>query len=191
MTIYHTPLRITIPSTNINHSLQLSSEHRAILNAHNQLFVDKNYKHPNISTSLNVGRHEFRAEFLSQAFVYVITETVGDYPYPYFTEKTWKAMISSMPFMLIGAQHSLKKLKEFGFQTFESWWDEEYDNCLQVADRIKLVVLELEKLCALDYSALEKYKKEMQTIINHNRSHLSEFRNNDLKNIQMILQSGQ
>jgi hypothetical protein len=189
MIIYHSPLRITTPVSRVNDSLQMSEEHWAVLNAHKTEFVNKNYKHPDILNGSNDIATQFRAEFLSHSFVYVAAETVGNYPYPYFTEKTWKAMVSSMPFMIIGARHSLKKLREFGFWTFDSWWDEEYDNCLHVADRIKHVALELEKICALDYDSLENYRKKIQPVVDHNRSHLLQFYSNDLKNVQIALQS--
>jgi hypothetical protein len=184
--VHHSPLRVTTPTTRVNDAMHLSADQWAVINAHSRLFVDKTYRPSTINESII---NQFNPNFLSHSFVYLITETVGDYPYPYFTEKTWKAMISSTPFMLIGAKHSLQQLREFGFKTFDQWWCEDYDNHTYVADRINLVTLELKKLCALDQPVLMQYRQEMQYVVEYNRLHLINFRDADLKNIQMALQS--
>lgn len=189
--IYHNPLRTTVPVTRVNDSVHMTAEQMAIFHRHQHEFANKNYKHPDILSHSKNAIPRFDDDFLSQSFVYLITETVGDYPYPYFSEKTWKAMLSSVPFMLVGPRHSLQKLREFGFQTFDRWWDEEYDNCKYVADRIQLITRELGKLCELDYSKLAQLRQQMQSVVDHNRLHVSAFQDNDLKNIQTVLQSDQ
>lgn len=187
--IYHPTLRTTLPITRFNNCLQLDADSWLVLTTYANNFVNQNFKHPSILNSPNDQTTRFNADFLSQSFVYLITETVGDYPYPYFSEKTWKAILSSMPFILVGSKHSLKKLHEFGFKTFSQWWSEDYDNCKYVADRIKLITLELKKLCELDYTELEHYRFQMQEILIHNQTHIREFRKNDLENIRAALNS--
>ena len=44
-----------------------------------------------------------------------------------FTEKTWKPILNFHPFIYVGNTGSLKKLKEYGFKTFEPFIDESYD----------------------------------------------------------------
>ena len=40
------------------------------------------------------------------------------------TEKTYKAMMLKLPFIIVGSQHSLKMLQYQGYKTFDNLWDE-------------------------------------------------------------------
>lgn len=157
--------------------------HYSILKLEN-LFFNKTFVDPNIQGELNKDQTFFLPYFLKKSFVYVITETVGDYPNVFFTEKTWKAMLVQMPFMLIGAKGSLRQLRQFGFKTFENWWDESYDSLPTVAGRIELVVDQLEKLSKLDIPTLTSMREEMEDTLVHNFNQIKIFRQQDLDNIR-------
>ena len=43
------------------------------------------------------------------------------------------------PFILVGSKHSLKKLKEIGYKTFDKWW-KKYDNMELFEERINAIV---------------------------------------------------
>jgi hypothetical protein len=61
------------------------------------------------------------------SLVYVPTETVYFGRRTHITEKTFKAIALEMPFVLIAPAGSLAYLREYGFQTFDSVFDESYD----------------------------------------------------------------
>jgi hypothetical protein len=44
-----------------------------------------------------------------------------------FTEKTWKPITNFHPFFMVGGYKSLSKLKELGFETFNQYFDESYE----------------------------------------------------------------
>lgn len=182
--MWHGPLRTNSPSTRINDDLILTRQYWNILHSHQDSIVGKNFKHNSIQGGNNDMQTRFAAPFLKNAFVYLITETVGDYPYPYFTEKTWKAIVSKVPFMIVGSPQSLDKLREFGFKTFNQWWKEDYDLLPTVSQRIESIVLELKNLSTLPTSELVRIRKEMLPVINYNFNHLSTFASKDLANIQ-------
>jgi hypothetical protein len=182
--MWHGPLRTTSPPTSINDDLILGDAFHEILNANQQLFVGKNFQHAIVSGGSNDVQTRFSAKFLKQCFVYVITETVGEYPYPYFSEKTWRSMVSQVPFMIVGAPGSLQQLRNMGFKTFNCWWSEDYDSLPSVSQRIESMVSELKKLSNYSISDLRAIRVEMESTIQHNYDHLATFIAADLANVQ-------
>lgn len=187
--MHHGPLRTTIPSSRINDDLILDPTHWNIIIQHENEFVGRNFKDELISDHTMQSRRgeEFSLKCFNHCFVYVVTETVGDYPYPYLTEKTWKAIVSKMPFMIIGGPNSLHQLQQFGFKTFSQWWSEDYDCLPTVAQRIESIVVELKKLSNLSIQDRVNLKHDMQHIVNHNHKHLASFISFDLDNIKKSL----
>lgn len=185
--IWHGPLRYTIPGEKSNDDLIIDRRFWDILNRNQDSFRDKNFQHSDIVGHTNATQTQFIASFLKPCFVYLITETAAEYPYPYFSEKTWKAMVSQVPFMIVGAAGSIAKLQEFGFQTFDRWWNEDYDDLPTAAQRIEAVVSEVKKLSLLSLPKLNQLRQEMQPILKHNFEHLSTFVERDLANIKSKL----
>jgi hypothetical protein len=160
-----------------------------VLTKHKSDFENKIYQDPLIKKEgVNIpsksSKEYFRANFLKRSFVYLITETVCEYPYPYFSEKTWKSMLAKMPFMIVGSQYSLEKLKEFGFKTFDQWWDESYDKLPTAKERISRIVRNIEKLSELSLVDLKKTKETMMPILEYNFKHLETFKSKDLENLR-------
>ena len=90
-------------------------------------------------------------EFSYENSVYVITESCfNDNPQMIaITEKTYKAMLLKMPFIIIGQPGSLKFLKSLGYKTFNHMWSEQYDDItdpLTRMNKIKELILNLSKV---------------------------------------------
>jgi hypothetical protein len=181
--MHNFPLRTTVPFTRFNNDIILNSEHWKILLSHSQNFSNQNYRHPGIDGVTNDDDTRFNADFLNASLIYVITETVAEYPYPYYSEKTWRAMFTGRPFMMVNARYSLKKLQELGFETFSDWWDESYDEKESAADRIASMVLTLKSLAGLSKKELRELNQDMLPVIQHNQNHLIKFASDDLENI--------
>jgi hypothetical protein len=56
----------------------------------------------------------------------IVSETTQNEWFP--TEKTYKSLMLGHPFVVYGGQHSLKKIRELGFETFGNSIDESYDD---------------------------------------------------------------
>ena len=93
-------------------------------------------------------------------------------------------MSSMMPFMLLGARHSLKTLREWGFQTFENFWDESYDEMPLAYNRAEHIVKNLCQLKSADWNQLYQ---EMLPILNHNFEHLKTFQQSQLEKIRNLI----
>ena len=57
----------------------------------------------------------------------LIIEHTPPHPVRFLTEKTFKAMAWGMPFLFVGNQHGLQRIRDLGFKTFPEWFDESYD----------------------------------------------------------------
>jgi len=82
-------------------------------------------------------------------------------------------MFALQPFILIGNRGSLKKLKEYGFKTFDRWWDESYDEDFHQVRFEKIVTL-LEEISTWDNVKISKTLTEMEEVLIHNFNMLTE-----------------
>lgn len=74
----------------------------------------------------------------------LVLETDIDYQDCFFiTEKTIKSFISGMPFVIVSTPYFLKNLKDMGFMTYDSMWDESYDEEIDFEKRCNKIA----KLC--------------------------------------------
>lgn len=181
------PLRTIDPPSRFNDDILMDQQDWNVLNKHARDFQFENYQHPLILKNPNDAGTRFNSDFLRHALIYVITETAAEYPYPCFSEKTWKAITSCVPFMIVGPKNSIKTLQNFGFCTFSKWWDESYDNQTFVTKRIQIIAKELKRLSRLNQPELNKIRVDMQEILQYNYHHLKTFTSNDLDNFRKKL----
>ena len=85
-------------------------------------------------------------------WIYVITETMfGDCigegnNHRDVSEKTWKPIGLKMPFILLHQPFALRRLRDIGYRTFHTIWDENYDEITNVADRFNTIMDLIESL---------------------------------------------
>lgn len=101
----------------------------------------------------------------------LVAETNIDNDYVFFTEKTVKPILSKRLFITLGNKHTLKRLRELGFKTFDSIIDESYDSIDDHNLRFGLALTQLNLLCGWDQNeVLEKCR----AIVEHNARHMIE-----------------
>jgi hypothetical protein len=106
----------------------------------------------------------------AESLLYLVTETVATGRRHHLTEKTFKPIALGMPFVIVGTRGSLEYLRSYGFQTFDSIWDESYD---QADDdvRIERIASLLRSLDELTTDAKQDLFDQAQEVINHNWNH--------------------
>ena len=107
----------------------------------------------------------------ADSLVYVPTETVYFGRRTHITEKTFKAIALEMPFVLVAPAHSLAYLKEYGFQTFDSVFDESYDSETDDIKRIEKVVGLLKSLDQMSVDQRQQIHLACLPIVQHNYQH--------------------
>jgi len=97
----------------------------------------------------------------------VVTESVTEFS-PFLTEKIFKPLLAGHPFIVLGSVGYYQKLKDLGFQTFDSVIDESFDLEQDVVKRCDMIAEQVNLLCATDLSA---FHVKVRDICAHNRQH--------------------
>ncbi len=92
----------------------------------------------------------------------------GDIDDVLLTEKIFKPIIASQPFVVHGYKGILATLRGLGFKTFDPYIDESYDDAENDDDRRGLIRQSLEKIKKQDY---KKLYADTQSIREHNSKH--------------------
>ena len=121
----------------------------------------------------------FSYYIVEESYFNVVTETHHECNNPdhvglHITEKTYKALISQ-PFIIVGQYGHLKKLREWGFQTYPELFDESYDLIENPYSRLNLIIGEIERLCNMDKNELEEIYKSVLWKVAHNRRRILNF----------------
>jgi hypothetical protein len=105
------------------------------------------------------------------SLVYVPTETVYFGRRTHITEKTFKAIALEMPFVLVATAGSLAYMREYGFKTFNSVFDESYDTETDDIKRIERVTKLLKDLDSLSQQERQQIHQACLPIVEHNYNH--------------------
>jgi hypothetical protein len=108
---------------------------------------------------------------LQKSFLYVGTETLFQFPRPLLTEKSYRGITAKRPFVILGPQHILKKLKSLGFKTFNEFWDEGYDDIIDPSEKILAIFKIIDDICKLSLNELSILLTDMSTILDYNFQH--------------------
>ena len=81
--------------------------------------------------------NQYQIEVISE------TDSISDF---WFTEKTANCLATGKPFVLVSGEGSLARLRDMGFQTFDSVIDESYDLAKHPYDRIQRLIRSLNEL---------------------------------------------
>lgn len=121
-------------------------------------------------------------------FLNIVTETIYHNDVVFLTEKTYKAIYTCQPFIIVGNALTLKKLKELGFKTFDKWWDESYDDEMDFEKRMYKITKLLEEIASWDFEKCTLIRKEMREILIHNYNQMLDI--SELKKFYSIIQTG-
>ena len=106
------------------------------------------------------------------------------------TEKVWKPIVTFQPFILISMKDSLKKLKEWGFKTFDGFIDESYDTLETYGERKKVINKEIIRLCNMSRKELDDWYWSMEDILQHNADNLVKFTDKEYSKLESAIKKG-
>lgn len=116
--------------------------------------------------AINVTKEDYERTFIS-----LLTESLVDDDTLFLSEKIWKPIMVGHPFIVYGNQYTLKHLKNLGYQTFDKWIDEGYDNEPDRNRRSKMVVEEIKKFENHTIEELTQLRNEMRNVCEYNQKH--------------------
>lgn len=112
-------------------------------------------------------------ESYASSFLAVITESLFFHPLGTVTEKTFNAIKTKRPFVLLSSARSLEYLKNMGFKTFHEFWDESYDQETDHQLRLEKIFKTLDFINAMSVEHLKTMYDDMTSIFEHNFFRLS------------------
>lgn len=109
------------------------------------------------------------SELYKNTYFSVVTETYFfENTGRFLSEKVFKPIAFKHPFILLGRPKSLELLKSMGYKTFHPYIDESYDNEVNDANRLELILNEIERLCKLSQDELYQFIDGVKNITEHN-----------------------
>ena len=89
----------------------------------------------------------------------------------FISEKIFKPILSYQPFIVLGPVNYLKRLKYYGFKTFDNFWDESYDKIEDSSKRYDKVLQTILELNKKSIDELNNLYKSLKEICIYNRNH--------------------
>lgn len=112
-----------------------------------------------------VNIHGNRLEtFYNDSFCEIVTETRFAQPTANFSEKLLRPIQYKRPFILLAPPFTLEYLKNYGFETFNNFWDESYDTIQNHEKRLLKIFEILEEIDSYSLSELTDMYKQMNSI---------------------------
>ena len=125
--------------------------------------------------SARFGHREYR--LWQSSLWHVVNETVFYEPKLHLTEKIFKPIVAQRPFILVAAPGNLAYLRSYGFQTFERWIDESYDDLQDPDQRLDAIANEIERFAHMSLGELHDVHQDMMSVLDYNKKHFfGEFR---------------
>lgn len=109
--------------------------------------------------------------FAEQSLLYLVTETVATGKRHHLTEKVFKPICLRMPFVLASTQGSLAFLRSYGFQTFDAFWDESYDDIPDDNTRLSAIADLVATLDVMSIDQKQKLFDATRPVLEHNYQH--------------------
>jgi hypothetical protein len=107
------------------------------------------------------------------AGINIVTETTLTFDGRIFlTEKTFRSIMTKMPFIICGQPGVLQKLHEYGYKTFNTFWDESYDTEQCPYERINKITKIVEYLSNLANKDFDNLIKNTKDIVLYNFNHM-------------------
>jgi hypothetical protein len=119
--------------------------------------------------SARFGHQEYN--LWQRSLLHVVNETVFYESKLHLTEKIFKPIVATRPFILVAAPGNLEYLRSYGFKTFGSWIDESYDNIQDPNARLEAVAEQIDKIAQLSPNNLKLLYRDMLPVLIYNKKH--------------------
>ena len=98
----------------------------------------------------------------------LVPETLAENDCHYITEKTCKPIMAEHIFVIVSGAGFLRNLRSLGFKTFHEHFDESYDDCHNLNDRVQKIIGTLQQIknmdvnkLYLDTKSIRQYNREL------------------------------
>jgi hypothetical protein len=102
------------------------------------------------------------------AWFTVVTETEMNTRVHRITEKPFKPLLNFHPAILLASVGSLDLIRNYGFRTFEGFFDEAYDEEPDVRRRFDMVYEQVVRMCGMDDATLARLDEGVAEVLSFN-----------------------
>jgi hypothetical protein len=103
------------------------------------------------------------SSFLSETYI-----GIGENYNVFFTEKIFKPLAFGHPFLVFSSAGALSKLKELGFETYSTIFDESYDDIVDPQQRFDFLLKQILHICNIPLDELQGMYDNVKPILKHN-----------------------
>lgn len=124
--------------------------------------------------------------------LHICAETLVDatkYPNgycPFITEKTFRAIAHGKPTVWSGSPGTIKYLNDQGYRTWNNYFDESYDNEINVGKRFKMICQTLEDINSWSEQRWQQVWPDMIEIARHNQQNLVKHHRRSWRNMVKV-----
>jgi hypothetical protein len=99
----------------------------------------------------------------------IVLETLFDDTRLHLTEKSLRPIACGQPFIIAATHGSLQYLRDYGFRTFDTVWDESYDLITDPATRLEAVVKTMKTISQWDAETKAMKMQQAKEITDYNK----------------------
>jgi hypothetical protein len=114
---------------------------------------------------------DFNIKDYEQTDIEVVLETLFDDTRLHLTEKSIRPIACGQPFILASTHGSLKYLRDYGFQTYSSVWDEDYDLITDPVERLHCITKLMNDISNWKDATRRKKMSQAQKIAKYNKTY--------------------
>jgi len=111
---------------------------------------------------------DFNTNDYNSTDIEVVLETLFDDDRLHLTEKSLRPIACGQPFILAGTQGSLEYIRGYGFKTFNTVWDERYDQIADPEKRLMAIIDLMQQVAGWDESTKKNKLLQAQEIADYN-----------------------
>jgi hypothetical protein len=123
------------------------------------------------STADSTYSADFTIEDYQSTEIEVVLETLFDDDRLHLTEKSLRPIACRQPFILAATHGSLQYLRDYGFQTYDSVWDESYDTIEDPVLRMQAIIKLMREITAWTDFQRSYNTQHMKQIADYNKKH--------------------
>jgi len=124
--------------------------------------------------AMDNSRNSLLESFYDRSFCDVVNETRFAQHTGNFSEKLFQSVRYKTPFILVAPPRTLEYAQNYGFKTFENFWDEGYDRCDNHEQRLIKIFQLIKFIGSLSLNDCKNLYKDMEPILEHNYNILVE-----------------
>jgi hypothetical protein len=121
------------------------------------------------TTATGMASADFSISDYTGTEIEIVLETLFDDNRLHLTEKSLRPIACGQPFLVAATHGSLQYLRDYGFRTFDTVWDESYDFITDPATRLEAVVKTMKTISQWDANTKEKKMQQAKEIADYNR----------------------